>query len=39
MNIALLRLSGMMGMVGVELDKETLLSLNKKLNRIKKKTK
>ena len=38
-SFTLLRLSGMMGMVGVELDKETLLSLNKKLNRIKKKTK
>ena len=32
----ILRMSGMMGMVGVELTKEDLLKLNKKLNRIKK---
>ena len=32
----LLRMSGMMGMLGVNLTKEDLLSVNKKLNRIKK---
>ena len=33
----LLRLAGMMGMMGVELDKQTLLDINAKLNKIKKK--
>jgi beta-galactosidase len=33
---SILRLTGMLGMVGAKLNKEDLLSLNKKLNRIKK---
>ena len=35
-SFTILRLTGMMGMVGVSLTKEQLLSINKKLNRIKK---
>ncbi len=35
-SFTILRLTGMMGMVGVSLTKEELLSINKKLNRIKK---
>ena len=34
-----LRLSGMIGMMGVNLTREQLLSINTKLNRIKKKSK